>query len=162
MAITREKKGAILEKLKDIFKESKSVVFVNFHGLSVLDTTNIRKELREKGVNYFVSKKTLTKIALESEKREGELPDLPGELAVVYSKEDETAPGREIYTFQKKFKESLSILGGIFGGAFKNQNEMFEIATIPSPLVLKGMFLNVINSPIQGLVIALEEIAKKK
>jgi len=40
--------------------------------------------------------------------------------------------------------------------------KMQEIATIPSLQVLRGMFVNVINSPIQGLAIALNAIAQKK
>ena len=162
MAITKDKKKEILTHLKDLLDKSKSVVFVNFHGLSVGDTTSMRSKLREEGVGYFVAKKTLTRIALDSSKVKGDVPVLDGELALAYSSEDETTPAREIYEIGKKFKEGLSILGGIFNGVFKNKEEMTEIAQIPSPLVLKGMFLNVIHSPIQGLVIALSEVAKKK
>ena len=108
MAITKEKKGKILEKIKDIIDKSKSVVFVNFHGLSVGDTTSMRSKLREEGVGYFVSKKTLTKIALEESKNDskikGDIPSLDGELALAYSGEDETTAAREIYEIGKKFK----------------------------------------------------------
>jgi large subunit ribosomal protein L10 len=162
VAITKEKKTEILEKLKGIVDKSKSMVFVNFHGLSVGDTTTMRSKLREEGVGYFVSKKTLTKIALDGSKATGDVPSLDGELAIAYSSEDETLPAREIYEIGKKFKDGLQILGGIFDGVFKNKEEMMEIAQIPSHQVLKGMFVNVINSPIQGLVVALNEVAKKK
>jgi len=162
MAINKEKKGEILGKLKDIVDSSKSIVFVNFHGLSVGDTTSMRRKLKEDGVGYFVSKKTLAKLALKDSKAKGDIPTLDGEFAMVYSNDDETAPARGVYDFQKKFKENLSILGGIFDGLFKSKEEMTEIATIPSLQVLKGMFVNVINSPIQGLVVALSEVAKKK
>jgi large subunit ribosomal protein L10 len=162
MAVTREKKGEILNKLRDVLKKSKSVVFVNFHGLSVFDTTSLRRKLREEGVNYLVSKKTLAKIALNDSKFEGEMPNLDGELALVFSETEETAPARGVHEFAKKFKDNLKILGGVFGGVFKNMEEMVEIAQIPSQHTLRGMFVNVINSPIQGFVIALSKIAEKK
>jgi len=162
MAITREKKKDILDKLKGILEKSKSVVFVNFHGLSVKDTTSMREKLREEGVGYFVSKKTLAGLALKESKAKGHIPSLDGELAIAFSEGDETAPARKVYDFAKGFKNNLQILGGIFDGVFKNKEEMTEIAEIPSTLVLKGMFVNVINSPIQGLVIALNKIAEKK
>ena len=162
MAISRDKKKEILEKLKDVLDKSKSVVFVNFHGLSVGDTTSMRRKLREEKVGYFVSKKTLARLALDGSKVKGGVPALPGELALAYSSEDQTTPAREIYEIGKKFKDGLQILGGIFEGVFKNKEEMMEIATIPSPLALKGMFLNVIHSPVQGLVIALNQISEKK
>jgi large subunit ribosomal protein L10 len=162
VAITKQKKSEILEKLKVIIDKSKSVVFVNFHGLSVGDTTSMRSNLREESVDYFVSKKTLTKIALGNSKIKGDVPSLDGELALAYSSEDETTPARKVYEIGKKLKDGLQILGGIFDGVFKNKEEMMEIATIPSEKVLKGMFVNVINAPIQGLVIALSEIANRK
>ncbi|PIP86511.1 50S ribosomal protein L10 [Candidatus Campbellbacteria bacterium CG11_big_fil_rev_8_21_14_0_20_44_21] len=160
MAINKEKKKDILSKLKDILGNAKSVTFVNFHGISVPDINEMRGGLKEKGVGYYVAKKTLVRKALDETKIEGELPELGGELALAYSREDETAPARAIYEFQKRFKETLGILGGIFGGVYQSQNQMTEIAAIPSIQILRGMFLNVINSPIQGLVIALDEISK--
>ena len=160
MAITKEKKKEILKKLNDI-TEKESVVFVNFHGLPVSDVTELRKELRNKEINYFVTKKTLVKKAFGDSKIKGDIPDLEGELAVAYSK-DPTATPREIYTFQKKFKDKLSILGGVFENKYLNKLEMEEIALIPSLQVLRGMFVNVINSPIQGFAMAIKAIADKK
>jgi len=161
MAITREKKKEILGNLKDAVSGASSVVFVNFHGLSVRDTSNLRKKLRDASVSYFVAKKTLTKRALSEEKIEGEIPELEGELAIAYG-EDLIAPAREVYEFQKSHKDHVSILGGIFEKSYKNKEEMLEIASIPAPQVLRGMFVNVINSPIQGLAVALNAIAEKR
>ena len=116
MAITKDKKKEILTKLKDV-TDKKSVVFVNFHGLPVSETTTMRNELRDKQISYFVTKKTLIKKAFDGAKVDGEMPKLDGEVAVAYSN-DETAPSREIYSFQKKFGGKMSILGGIFENKF--------------------------------------------
>ncbi len=101
------------------------------------------------------------KLAFEAKKFEGEMPELDGEVAIVYG-EDAIAPAREAFQFAKKDTDPLSLLGGVFEGRFMNSSEMTEIASIPNQQQLYGMFANVINSPISGIVIALDEIAKKK
>ena len=161
MALTREKKGEILKKLKDIFGNSESAVFVSFKGLSVFDTADMRSALREENVGYFVSKKTLMKRALEEAGFKGEVPDLIGETAVAYGT-DLTAPARGIFEFTNKFKDNIAIVGGIFEGRYMNKEEMTEIASIPPLQTLYGMFVNIINSPIQRCAIALDQIAVSK
>jgi large subunit ribosomal protein L10 len=161
MAISKEKKGEIVAKVKNIVDSSKSVVFVNFHKLPVSDSTVVRKELRSKDVQFTVAKKTLTKRVLNDSKISGDMPQLDGELALVYSA-DLLAPAREIYEFQKKLDGKVSILGGVFDGVYKNKAEMEAIASIPSQKTLYAQFVNIINSPIQGFVLALNAIAEKK
>jgi large subunit ribosomal protein L10 len=161
MAINKERKKEIVATVKDILDKSKTVVFVNFHKLPVSESTAIRKELRSKDVQFTVAKKTLTKRALAEAAPKGDLPELAGELALVYSS-DLISPAREIFDFQKKLEGRVSILGGIFDGLFKTKAEMESIASIPSQKTLHAQFVNLINSPIQGLVLALNASAEKK
>ena len=160
MAITKAKKQDILAKLEEVRDSAESIVFVHYKGLTVANTTAMRKELREKGVGYFVAKKTLMKRAFAANFT-GEMPNLDGEIAIAYST-DAIAPAQNVKEFSTKFKDSISIVGGVFQGVFKSREEMVEIASIPSLQVLRGMFVNVINSPIQGLVVSLDAIAQKK
>jgi large subunit ribosomal protein L10 len=160
VAITKAKKTTILAKLDGVKKDSDSIVFVKFNGLTVANTTAMRAKLRAEGVGYFVAKKTLMKRAFDGAFT-GEMPVLEGEIAVAYSA-DAIAPAQQIKEFAGKYKDSLSIVGGVFQGVYKDAAEMTEIASIPPLQVLRGMFLNVINSPIQGLVIGLNAIAEKK
>lgn len=161
MAITKAKKGEILGNLREIFKNSLSVVFVNFHGLTSNDVNEIRSTLKKEGVGYVVAKKTLARKVLEETKVPGDRPDFPGELGIVYGT-DAIAPARGVFSFQKKLEDKISIVGGIFEGKFADKVAMESIATIPPVQTLRGMFVNIINSPIQRMVISLNEIAKKK
>lgn len=161
MALTKQKKVDIVAKLSSALKDVQSVVFVHFKGLSVADTSAMRKELRKRDVGYTVAKKTLMRRALSSLKTEGEMPELPGEVAIVYGV-DPVVPASSIAEFAKQHTDSLAIVGGIFEGRYMSQSEMRTIASIPPMQVLRGMFVNVINSPIAGFVIALDAIAKKK
>ncbi|MFH0755256.1 MAG: 50S ribosomal protein L10 [bacterium] len=157
--ITKAKKKELIENIAEILKNSKSIVFVNFHHLIVADDMVMRKNLRKEGIGYLVVRKTLAKIALKEAKIKGTILDFEGELAMVYG-DDITAPAREFYVFQKKYKNNVKIVGGIFEGKFISVEEMTSIAMIPSQKVLYTQFANLINSPIQRFVITLDQRAK--
>lgn len=160
MAISKSKKEDILAKLDGIKNDSETIVFVQFNGMTVADTTAMREQLRSEGVGYFVAKKTLMKRAF-GDAFEGEMPTLDGEIAVAYSS-DPMSPAQNIKEFAGKYKDNIAIAGGVFAGTYKDASEMTEIASIPGLQTLRGMFVNVINSPIQGLVLGLNAIADKK
>jgi len=161
MARTKEQKKEIMQKLEKIADGAKSLVFVNIRGLKVKDADALRKRLKSVGVGLFVAKKTLMGKALENKKYAGTMPELSGEIGLAYG-EDLVAPAREVYDFHKKLKNVLEINGGVFESRFMSKEEMVNIASIPPLSTLHGMFVNIINSPIQGFVMALSEIAKKK
>ncbi len=161
MAITKDKKGVILDRLQKVFSEAKSVAFVNFHGLNVFGATNLRKHLRSNNVGYFVAKKTLIKKALEGKGLSGSIPELEGEVGVAWSA-DLTAPSREVYSFGKTLEQGLKLIGGVFEGKFLGKEDIMSIALIPSRKTLEAQFVNLINSPIQRLVVAFDQISKKK
>jgi len=154
MAVSKQKKGEILEKVKGILGSAKTIAFANFHGLSVAKVTELRRKLRAEGVGYFVAKKSLIKKALESAGFSGEVPSLDGEVALAF--------GDDLFGFEQKFEKAVSLLGGIFEGVFKNKEDMRVIASIPPRKTLEAQFVNLINSPIQGFVMVLDGIAKNK
>ena len=163
MAKTKAEKGVIIDKLEDAFKTGASSVFVHFTKVTVAEESAMRRALRTDGVSYFVAKKTLMRRALEKLGHAHQSLPLEGEVAVAYGGgEDATLAARLVHEFGKKLADKLTILGGIFEGKLVDAPKMQEIATIPSLQVLRGMFVNVINSPIAGLAIALKAVADKR
>ncbi len=160
MAITKEKKQAILAKLEEIKNEATTIVMVGFNGLSVAESTAMRSTFRETGVSYFVAKKTLIKRAFTGAFI-GTMPDLDGEVALAYS-DDEITPAQQVKVFEKTTAGRLSILGGVFQGAYKDKAAMTEIASIPSLPVLYGMFANFCQQPAQGLALVMQAVAEAK
>jgi large subunit ribosomal protein L10 len=160
VAITKAKKETILAKLETVRDTADSIVFVHYKGLTVGNTTAMRKALREKGVGYFVAKKTLMKRAF-ADKFTGTMPELEGEIAVAYS-EDAIAPAQNVKVFAGQFKDNISIVGGVFQGVYKTREEMIEIASIPPLDVLRGMFAQLINSPRQRFAVVLDKVAGTK
>ena len=161
MALTKQKKEEVYAKVQSALDEANSVVFVHSKGLSVGDSQDMRSTFRENGVSYYVAKKTLINRALAEKTYEGEQPTFEGELALAWG-DDLIAPAREVHEFAKKAKDKVSILGGVFEGRYMSAEEMKEIASIPSQQTLYAQFVNIINSPIQGLVMSLSQIADSK
>lgn len=163
MAITKQKKVELVAGMTERLAKAKSIVFVNFKALPMSETKVLRRKLLADKIGYFVTKKTLAKRVLGELKAKGNMPELPGELSIAYG-DDLLAPARETYAFQTtaRDKGSISIVGGIFDGEYKTKEEMMAIATIPPLKVLRGMFVNLINSPIQRLAIAMGQIAESK
>lgn len=161
MPITLEKKKELVAGLENALKDAKSVVFVKFDKLTVADNNSLRRSLQAEEVGYVVVKKTLLKRALSTFGITGDAPLIPGQIAVAYST-DLLSGARGIFGFQKGHKENVSIVGGVFDGRYMTAEEMLGIATIPPMQTLRGMFVNVINSPIQGFASVLNQIAEKR
>lgn len=161
MPITLDKKKELVAGLEKSLKSAGSVVFVKFDKLVVAKVNNLRRKLQKENVGYVVAKKTLLKRALGSQKIEGEMPEIRGQIAVAYG-EDLLSPAREIFNFSKDNKDNIEIVGGVFEGRYMDKREMLTIATIPLLQTLRGMFVNIINSPIQRFAVVLDQIAKTK
>ncbi len=161
MPITLDKKKELVASLEKSLKGANSVVFVKFDKLVVADANALRRSLQKESIGYMVAKKTLLKRALEVGKFTGTIPEMPGQVAIAYST-DLLASAREVHAFAKTHKENVEIVGGVFEGKYMNASEMMSIATIPPLQTLRGMFVNIINSPIQRFAVVLDQIAGAK
>ena len=161
MPVSKQQKKESLARVSSGLDNAETVVFANFKGLTLGETTELRRGLRDNSVSYMVAKKTLIKKALAEKGYKGELPELTGELAIAWGK-DQIAPAKSLAEFQKKFDKRISILGGVFEGEFKDKAQMLSIASIPSREVLLSQIAYLLKSPIQMFAIAVSEVAKKK
>lgn len=163
MALTRTQKSEVLEDFAKILDEDQTITFVRFDRLSVARLDELRSQLREEDVRLQVVKKTLLGVALDKAEVPGDKPEFPGQIAVTYGL-GKTASARGVHNFKVDADsgEELEIVGGIFNGEFRGQEAMMEIAQIPSTDELRGMFANVISSPISGFAVALDQYAQKQ
>lgn len=159
VAISKQKKEEILKDLQENLKKAKDVIFVNFHGLNVSATNELRKLLRNLKVKYLVAKKTLIKKAFDSINFAGDMPELEGEIALAFSSDDPIVLARELKQFAKNHK--IKFLGGVFENKYIDSNTVIMLANIPPREVLLAQFVNIINSPIQGTVVTLNGIITK-
>lgn len=155
MAISREKKKAILEELKEKIEKQKAIIFFDFTGLKVKDLFSLRKKIKAIGDELKVAKKTLMDIAFKKAKIEIEPRKMPGQIALVFGYKDAILPAKIIYQFSQT-NENLKILGGFVENKFFEAEKIIELAQLPSKEELLAKLLNSIFAPISNLINVLE------
>ncbi len=171
MALSKEQKTKIIERLRESIAKQKAMVFVNFAGLAAQDIESLRKKLKEIGAKFMVAKKTLAKLAFSEEKIDFPDKNIENELGIVFGFEDEIAPAKAIYDFSKD-KESLQIIGGYMESDFLAGQEMITLAQLPSRKELFANLVGTLSAPInnfvyvqkaniKGLIYTLEAIKNK-
>ena len=118
------KKAAIVEEVFEKFNNATSVVVVDYRGLTVDEVTELRKELREAGVEMRVIKNTFLRRAADKAGYEGLDETFTGPTAVAFGSEDATAPARIFSKFAEDH-EALTIKGGMIDGEVVTLDEMF-------------------------------------
>ena len=155
-----ELKQPVVEEIKENIKDAKSVVLVDYRGLTVDQDTQLRKSMREADVIYKVYKNTLVNRAIQGTEFEGLKDVLEGPSAFAVSTEDATAPARILAKFAKT-APALEIKAGVVEGTFYDAEGMKAIAAVPSRDELLGKLLGSIQSPITNLARVLNQIAEQ-
>ena len=161
MSANKENKKQLVSELVSQLKDAKSIVFVDYRGLSVAEDTVMRRSFRNENVNYRVCKNTLFKLALkEIGINDYDEKMFEGTTAVVFGN-DEVAPARLFCKSQKDFNK-MEVKFGIVNGKVMAKSEIEALAKVPSKDVLIAMLLSTLQGPISALARALNQIAEKK
>lgn len=148
---TRQQKEELVKSLAQKLKDSKAVVFSDFKGLAVKDMTVLRNELREKGIDFKVLKKTLISIALKDAGIEMDLKKMEGQIAIAVSQGDEVEAAK-IIAKMAKVNENLKIAGGILGKKILGAEEVMALSKLPSKDELLAKLVGTLNAPVSGFV----------
>ena len=157
-----ESKKAVVEALSGKIKESTSVVFVDYKGITVAQDTELRKQFREAGVDYTVVKNTLTNFAAKNAGYNfSEV--LNGTTAMASTTGDPIAPARIVCEFAKKNKlKTLSIKGGVVEGSVLSADQLSSFGELPSKNALVASVLGTFLAPISSLAFVLDQIRMQK
>jgi large subunit ribosomal protein L10 len=156
-----ETKQQVVTEIADKLRASKSTIVVDYRGLTVSEATELRKQLREAGVEFKVYKNSLTRRAAESAEMAELNEFLTGPNAIAFSNEDVVAPAKVLNDFATKH-EALEIKAGVIEGKLVTLDEVKAIATLPSREGLLSMLLSVLQAPMRGLAIATKAVADQK
>ena len=156
-----ETKQQVVTEIADKLRESKSTIVVDYRGLTVSEATELRKNLREAGVEFKVYKNSLTRRAAESAEMAELNEFLTGPNAIAFSNEDVVAPAKVLNDFATKH-EALEIKAGVIEGKLVTLDEVKAIATLPSREGLLSMLLSVLQAPIRNLALATKAVAEQK
>ncbi len=150
MAITREQKEQIVAELTGAFKDAKSVMFADNKGVTVKQSEQLRRTLRENGVQFKVAKRTLIRRAA-AEAGFDNIPDeyLDGSIAAAFALEDEVAGAKIIYKLGKEF-EALPLKGGIMDGEIFGADHAIALAKIPGRDELYAKLVGSLMAPVSG------------
>ena len=155
-----ELKQPIVEEISAAIKDAQSVVLVDHRGLAVEQDTELRKQLREAGINYKVYKNTMMNFAFKGTDCEALVPYLKGPSALAISTEDATAPARVLCKFAKT-ADKLEIKGGIVEGTVYDAAGITNVSKIPSREELLSKLLGSIQSPIANFARVMNQLAEK-
>jgi len=157
-----KKKRQTVKELNHLFQESQVLIFTDYRGLTVSDITNLRRQLRDKGVEYHVTKNTLTELAASKSGMDAMLPMLDGPTAIAFVGDDITGAAKVLTDFVRTSK-ILQIRGGLMGKSVISADQVSDLTKILSreQYISKLMgtmkapiqnFTNVLNAPLQGFV----------
>ncbi len=168
---TAEKITAVEELTKEL-GAAKGVYLADFSGITVEKITRLRRAFRKSGSRFVVSKNTLAKLAIKGTPMESLSAQMRGNTGIAYSQSDPIAPAKVLADFLKD-NENFKIKGAYVDGSILDSGQVGEIAKLPPKEVLVAQALGIIQSPMRGIVvcinavmsgvvIAIEEIRKKK
>ena len=122
-----EMKSQLVAEYTAQFKESASLVVVDYRGWTVAEVTELRQQLRAEGVEFKVLNNNISRRAVTAAGFEGLSEAFVGPTAVAYSKEDVVAPARVLYNFAKEH-DALELKAGLIEGAVASLEQVMELA----------------------------------
>jgi large subunit ribosomal protein L10 len=169
--VKREEKARVIQEIAEKLRGN-SAVLVDYQGMNVAQSTQLRARSREAGVEFVVAKNTLTRMAADEAGVEDLSEYLVGPTALAFS-EDPVASAKLMAEFAGQV-ESFTLKGGLLeGGRVLNEADVVALSRLPGreqllAQVVGGIsspltgLVTVLNNTIQGLVVALNQIAEQK
>ncbi|UKS25604.1 50S ribosomal protein L10 [Paenibacillus sp. HWE-109] len=158
--ILAEKEQAVAE-VTEKFKASASTIIADYRGLNVAQVTQLRKTLREAGIEFVVLKNSLARRASANAELSALDEYLTGPTAIAFSKDDLVAPAKILTDFAKK-NDQLSVKGGVVEGRVVGYDQIKALAELPSRDGLLSMLLSVLQAPVRNFALAVKAVAEKK
>ncbi len=156
-----EAKQAVITEVADKLQQAVSVVVVDYRGLTVAQVTELRKQLREAGIEFKVYKNSMVRRATVEAGLESLNEHLTGPNAIAFSTEDVVAPAKILNDFAKK-NDKLEIKAGVIEGVVASADDMKALATLPSRDGLLSMLLSVLQAPVRNFALATKAVAEQK
>jgi len=169
--MNREEKARVIEELAEKLKGS-SVVLVDYKGMNVAQSTQLRARSRDSGVEFVVAKNTLAQRAANRAGVEGLEEFLVGPTAIAFS-EDPVAGAKLMTEFSGEI-ETFEVKGGILdGGRIVRAEDVVALSRLPGreqliAQVVGGIqsplagLVNVLNGTIRNLAVVLNQVAEQK
>ena len=155
----RAQKQRVVEALQQDLAGTACVVVTHQSGLSVAEVTVLRRQVRDAGASYRVTKNRLAKRALAGTPFELLTPMFTGPTAIAFSR-DPVAAAKVVVGYANR-NEKLRIIGGGLAGRQMDAAEVRELASLPSLDELRGKLIGLLQAPAGQLARVLGAHARK-
>ena len=150
--MSREKKAQIIDGLQERFSKCNIGILMDFRGLSTAGINDLRRKLRESGIEYKVVKNTLAQIAAKRAGMNELAGSFEGPIGVAFGYGEISEPAKILSEYIRTSKSILSIKGGFLGDRFLTSGNLETLAILPAREVLISQVMAGIQSPIVALV----------
>ena len=157
MAISKDKKQALVRELTELFANAKGTAVAKYQGISVAELQDLRKSARAAGVTIKVVKNRLVRVAMCDSKtyKDTDSSALLGQLLYAFSADDEVAPAKVLDTFAKTHP-TLELVAGFSGeGLAQSDADVKALAGLPSKHQLIAEVVAQLLSPVHDTTNAL-------
>ena len=148
--MNKENKKNYIENMKKEFTSNESVMIAQYQGLNVTELDDLRKQLREKGILFKVTKNRITKIAIKDSPVKDLEKYFTGPTAAALSSDPITTA--KILTKFAKTHNKLKIVAGFMDGKVLDEKEVAIIATLPSLDEARAKIVGILATPAQKIV----------
>jgi large subunit ribosomal protein L10 len=155
--MNREQKSAVIDEIAAQITESEAVYAVDYRGISVAQAAELRGKLREADATLRVVKNTLTIRAADQAGTETLKPLLTGPTALTFARGDAALAAKAVFDYART-TGLLPFKGGVLNGDALSPEQVQSIARLPSRDVLNAQFVNIVASPLTGLVTSLSNL----
>ncbi|MDQ3928791.1 MAG: 50S ribosomal protein L10 [Chloroflexota bacterium] len=145
------RKKEIVKDLHGLLSNSQVLVFTDYRGMTVAEISNLRRQLREKGVEYHVTKNTLTTLAANRVGMEGLEQMLDGPTAIAFVGDDIPGGAKVLSDFVKTSKV-LTIRGGLAGRTVLNPDQVSDLTKMLTREQYIARVLGSMQSPISSMM----------
>lgn len=169
--MAKPEKVASVAEIKERLENHDIAIATKYIGINVTDVTELRRRLRETGVEYKVYKNNLARRALRELELENVADFMEGPTAWAFSN-DPVAPAKILREFGKK-TQHIGMVGGVLDGRAITAEQLKSLATLPSRDELLSQVVGTIAAPLRklagtlnavprNLVSVIDQIQKKK
>ena len=148
--MNKEAKKNYVKEMKENFSSHESVMIAQYQGLNVNELDELRKQLREKGILFKITKNRITKLALEKTKCKDLSNLFTGPTAVAFG-EDAIMSARILSKFAKD-NENLKLIGGLMDNEILDQAGVLNVANLPTLDEARANIVGILNASASKLV----------
>ena len=146
----KDQKTEVVAKIKQDLDSSEAIFVVTQNKMTVAETEDLRKRLREAESSYFVCKNTLARIAVTGTSYECVLSQLTGQSALVFTK-NLTGSAKVVQEYASKSDGKVTVVCGGYSGKLLSAAEIKTLSQLPSMDELRAKIIAVIQTPAQRI-----------